>query len=59
MYLGYLAAEFGWESVFYVFGVLGLLWFIAWSLVVTDSPDTHTTISWQEREYINKSIGRE
>ena len=42
----------GWESVFYVFGSLGVLWFLAWSLVVYDGPDVHPRISCDEREYL-------
>ncbi|XP_023322825.1 putative inorganic phosphate cotransporter isoform X2 [Eurytemora carolleeae] len=54
---GYLADEFGWESVFYVFGVLSLIWFLAWAFLISDSPDTHPTISREERDYIKRSIG--
>lgn len=42
----------GWESVFYVFGSLGVLWFLAWSLLVFDGPDVHPRISHDEREYL-------
>ena len=30
---GILAQHFGWEWIFYVFGVLGLLWCISWTWV--------------------------
>ena len=56
--LGYLADEFGWESVFYVFGILSLIWFLAWAFLISDSPDTHPTISREERDYIKRSIGK-
>lgn len=42
----------GWESVFYVFGSLGVLWFLVWSLLVFDGPDVHPRISYDEREYL-------
>ena len=42
----------GWESVFYVFGSVGVLWFIVWSLLVFDGPDVHPRISHDEREYL-------
>jgi len=54
---GWLADRFGWESVFYVFGVIGIIWFIAWAVIVHESPDTHPTIHPHEKEYIQKSIG--
>lgn len=47
----------GWPSIFYVFGIFGLLWFIAWMLLVSDSPGQHRHISDAEREYITSSIG--
>ncbi|PSN29031.1 Vesicular glutamate transporter 3 [Blattella germanica] len=54
---GYLIATLGWESVFYVTGVVGLLWSIVWFLVVFDSPAQHPRISPEEREYIESAIG--
>ncbi|KAL5022181.1 hypothetical protein ScPMuIL_001336 [Solemya velum] len=46
----------GWPSVFYVFGSLGVLWFVAWMYFVADSPTEHPRISEGERYYINKSL---
>ena len=37
----YLCELLGWESVFYVFGALGLVWFLIWSLIIHDGPDVH------------------
>nr|CAD7576467.1 unnamed protein product [Timema californicum] len=54
---GYLIASLGWESVFYVTGVVGLLWSIAWFLVVFDSPAQHPRISNKERMFIENAIG--
>ncbi|XP_012943338.1 sialin [Aplysia californica] len=48
----------GWPSVFYVFGAIGCLWFIAWMLVVHNTPADHPRISASEREYIESSIGK-
>lgn len=47
----------GWPSVFYIFGVLGCLWFVVWMLMVHDTPAKHPTISAEERTYIETSIG--
>jgi len=41
-----------------VFGVLSLIWFLAWAFLISDSPDTHPTISREERDYIKRSIGK-
>lgn len=38
-------------------GIFGLLWFLAWMILVADSPDQHRHISEAEREYIKRSIG--
>lgn len=53
---GYLCQYVGWESVFYVFGSLGVLWFLAWSLLVFDGPDVHPRISYDEREYLQSFL---
>ncbi|KAL5014023.1 hypothetical protein ScPMuIL_008293 [Solemya velum] len=47
----------GWPSAFYVFGALGCIWFVAWMLIVHDTPADHPRISVEEREYIESSIG--
>lgn len=47
----------GWPSVFYVFGIVGILWFFLWVLVGFSDPASHPRISAQERNYIETSIG--
>jgi len=47
----------GWPSVFYVFGIMGFLFSVAWFLLVYDSPPTHPRISKTELEYWAKEIG--
>lgn len=37
-------------------GAIGLFWFILWSLLVFDSPNTHPRISEEEKIYINASL---
>lgn len=53
---GYLSDELSWESCFYVFGALGILWFVFWSFLVFDSPDSHPSISSEERDYISAHL---
>ncbi len=50
---------FGWPAVFYVFGALGLVWCLAWLLLVSNSPAEHKRISAAEREFIRASLGNE
>ena len=38
----------GWPSTFYVFGFLGVVWFVVWMFCVHDTPDKHPTITTQE-----------
>ena len=47
---GILADEVSWESVFYVFGALGCVWFALWCFLVYDNPDTHPRISEVRRK---------
>ncbi|EDW86305.1 uncharacterized protein Dwil_GK17401 [Drosophila willistoni] len=46
----------GWPSAFYIFGLLGMLWFVCWMYLVYDSPSVHPRISRSEREYIKRSL---
>ncbi|KAG8297449.1 hypothetical protein J6590_036239 [Homalodisca vitripennis] len=54
---GFLIANFGWESVFYVTGIVGFVWSVVWFLVVFDHPSDHPRISPEERQYIESAIG--
>lgn len=54
---GLLCEYVNWESVFYVFGAIGVLWSVFWFFFVFDSPAKHPRISPQERSYIEASQG--
>lgn len=54
---GYLLDWMGWESVFYVTGLIGLLWYGFWTYCIYDLPSIHPTISDKERKYIEDSLG--
>jgi len=47
----------GWPSVFYVFGMFGCVWSVAWFLLCYNSPSTHPRISTVERKYWETMIG--
>nr|CAD7403221.1 unnamed protein product [Timema poppensis] len=55
---GLLANELGWPSIFYVFGVVGLIWFIIWMYVVKEGPEMDPKISPQELEYLQNILGQ-
>ncbi|XP_061393726.1 sialin [Musca vetustissima] len=47
----------GWPLAFYVFGILGIVWFAFWMYLVYDKPSMHPRISTKEREYIERCTG--
>ncbi|KAG0717620.1 putative inorganic phosphate cotransporter [Chionoecetes opilio] len=46
----------GWPAVFYVFGVLGILWFVAWMVLIHNDPSSHPRIHPRERLFIQQSL---
>ncbi|XP_011826715.1 PREDICTED: vesicular glutamate transporter 2 isoform X3 [Mandrillus leucophaeus] len=54
---GILVQYTGWSSVFYVYGIFGMVWYMFWLLVSYESPAKHPTITDEERRYIEESIG--
>ena len=48
----------GWPSVFYVYGILGVVWCIMWLLIFYETPEEHPRIDPREREYIVQSIAK-
>lgn len=56
---GIIAASLGWEWVFYIEGLLCLIWCTAWWLMIEDSPEQQRRfISQEEKNYILKSLGQ-
>ncbi|KAF6725584.1 Sialin [Oryzias melastigma] len=56
---GQICFYLGWTYVFYIFGAIGLVWFVLWAFFVFDSPNTHPRISDRERLYITSSLRNE
>ncbi|XP_059917443.1 vesicular glutamate transporter 3 [Gadus macrocephalus] len=54
---GILVQYVGWPSVFYIYGVFGIIWYVFWLLLAYGSPADHPTISNEERLYIEDAIG--
>ncbi|KAB5574820.1 hypothetical protein PHYPO_G00213520 [Pangasianodon hypophthalmus] len=54
---GVLVQYVGWPSVFYIYGVFGIIWYTFWLLLAYESPAVHPTISEEERTYIETTIG--
>ncbi|KAK0095664.1 hypothetical protein PV326_007708 [Microctonus aethiopoides] len=46
----------GWPAVFYVFGSVGVLWFLVWIIVCYNNPSEHPFISESELKYLNERL---
>lgn len=46
----------GWPSIFYVFGIIGTVWSVAFLWTCHEDPITHPTINEDERKYIQQSL---
>lgn len=53
---GVIMSFWSWESVFYVSGVFGTIWYVAWLYFVYDSPDKHPRIDPKEKLYIQEAL---
>lgn len=60
MPLSGLLAEYGfsggWPSIFYVFGLVGIIWSVAFIIFVYEDPSTHPRIEEKEKKYIISSL---
>lgn len=48
----HMVANLQWPSVFYVFGFIGIFWFLAWEKNAASSPAVDDKISKEEKEFI-------
>ena len=61
MLSGVLVENFGWQSAFYVFGLLGLVWAVYWLMTSHETPESHPRISDEEKELLREpasDVGR-
>ena len=47
-----IVQSFGWEWAFYSFGLVGVVWFVAWRMVVASSPQEDTRMTAEELQVI-------
>lgn len=52
MLSGVLVENFGWQSAFYSFGLLGLVWAVYWLMTSHETPESHPRISDEEKELL-------
>lgn len=46
----------GWPAIFYVGGIVALLWVLIWSLYGANSPTDHQSMSVAEKQFIISSL---
>jgi len=47
-----IVQAWGWQWAFYLFGLVGVVWFVVWQLMVTRSPELDERVTEAEREII-------
>eukprot|EP01112_Ceratiomyxa_fruticulosa_P017905 TRINITY_DN5659_c0_g1_i1.p1 TRINITY_DN5659_c0_g1~~TRINITY_DN5659_c0_g1_i1.p1 ORF type:complete len:493 (-),score=60.14 TRINITY_DN5659_c0_g1_i1:52-1530(-) len=52
----FLIELLGWRMVFYLSGLLGVMWVILWLIIGSDSPSKNRFISKEEAEYIEQNL---
>ncbi|KAG8227727.1 hypothetical protein J437_LFUL008009 [Ladona fulva] len=52
-----IAESLGWPAIFYIFGVVAIIWCGLWFVMVKERPELDPYISEEEAEYIRKSLG--
>lgn len=57
MSLGIIIENYGWKYGFYIPAAISLLFTFLWYILVTDSPECHSTIQKRELEFIQNSLG--
>jgi len=55
-FCGFILEMWGWPYVFYITGLIGMVWFLAWWLFVYDTPAQHPYISEVELVHITSSL---
>nr|XP_012144752.1 PREDICTED: putative inorganic phosphate cotransporter isoform X2 [Megachile rotundata] len=53
---GIIIHYFNWPAVFYVFGIVGVIWFLIWVVTCYNSPDSHPFISQREIDFLHERM---
>lgn len=51
-----IAVTWGWQWIFYIFGAIGFVWYVAWYFLVAKDPQSHPSISAKELDEIASGI---
>ncbi|XP_047477343.1 vesicular glutamate transporter 3-like [Penaeus chinensis] len=55
----WLTQGIGWPAPFYVYGMVGIGWYVFWYWLAFEKPATHPTITAREQVYIEESLGKQ
>ncbi|BES97219.1 sodium:phosphate symporter activity [Nesidiocoris tenuis] len=55
---GFILKNHSWPWVFYIFGAVGVIWYVLWCILCYKDPSSHPFISAAELEYLKESIGQ-
>src|SRR5580698_1635108 len=53
----WIITRYNWRAAFITFGIMGILWALAWLFYYRDSPDQHASANLAERELIRSGTG--
>ncbi|CAL1281275.1 unnamed protein product [Larinioides sclopetarius] len=51
---GIISDTLGWPFVFYIFGILGIIWTFFWLFLVSETPELHPCITIEEIDHIRR-----
>ncbi len=54
----YLIENFNWQTIFYLFAILGPIWCVVWWVFGKDKPENDNKISKEELDYIKSGQGK-
>jgi ACS family sodium-dependent inorganic phosphate cotransporter len=54
-----IVQAFGWEWAFYLFGLVGIVWFVAWRMLIASSPQDDRRMTPEELEFIQAGANSE
>lgn len=55
----YIVEAFGWEWAFYLFGAVGVIWYLFWHAAVTAIPEQHPDVTAAELEQIREGVAED
>lgn len=56
---GLIAENLGWPAIFYIYGLVGIVWFTLWYKFVSDKPSDDPWISKSELDYLKRSLNND